>query len=72
MITLTKWTIVFMINYLIFLILLEIFNPKTYIIYLIVQVIDIAILLIIRLWRFVDWNIQSDEDLGIKPGIELF
>lgn len=72
MITLTKWTIVFMINYLIFLILLEIFNPKTYIIYLIVQVIDIAILLIIRLWRFVDWNIQSDKDLGIKPGIELF
>lgn len=72
MITLTRWIIAFMINYLIVIILFEIFDPTNLIGYILLQLIDILILIIIRLWRFINWNIQSDEDLGIKPGIELF
>lgn len=72
MITLTRWIIAFMINYLIVIILIEIFDPTDLIGYILLQLIDVLILIIIRLWRFIYWNIKSDEDLGIKSGIELF
>ena len=72
MIQFTKWTIAFMINYLIVTILFQIFNPETVIIYIVVLLIDVIILSIMRLWTFIHWNIKSDEELGIKPGIELF
>ena len=70
--TLTRWIIAFMINYLIVTILFEIFDPTDVIGYILLQLIDVLILIIIRLWKFINWNLKSDEDLGIKPGIELF
>ena len=66
MIQFTRWTIILSINSLV-VTLLYILIPRGF---LINTILNFIILVVI--WRFVDWNIQSDKDLGIKPGIELF
>ena len=70
MIQFTRWTIILVISYLIVYALFEIYHPEDLIGYILIQIIDVLIL--VPIWVFVNWNIHSDEDLGIKPGIELF
>ena len=69
MITFTKWTIMLLINYLIISLLFIIFPPENKTVYLLDMIIDI--LMCMPLWTFIHWNIQSDQDLGIKPNIEF-
>lgn len=71
MIAFTKWVILALVFVLLMTFELNYILPYTgFYIMLIIAVINGYMMM--RLSEFLDWNIQSDEDLGIKPGIELF
>ena len=70
MIQFTKWTIVIMVIYLINLLQEYLIPAQSIGLQITFFVINTIIAAFI--WAFLYWNIKSDEELGIKPGIELF
>lgn len=70
MIQFTKWIILAIVFTLLIAYDLTHLNINQHFIIALYSVLNAMIMILVSI--FLNWNIKSDEDLGIKPGIELF